>query len=87
MGHSEKDEELANLPPGISSCEYLELRDSKLSDHDIMKTMQACRVITSFMYEMGWGWCNPRSHRCIKSSQKYARKPILGSQTLYIGCG
>jgi len=61
MEYGAEDEHLALVPARSSSCDYIELRNSKLSGHDIRKTIEACRQLKTFIYEIGWGylsWCN-----------------------------
>ena len=62
---NDEDERFAQLPPRSSSCEYIQQRNSKFSDHDMRKTIEACRVLKTFMYELGWGylgWSRPHMH-------------------------
>jgi hypothetical protein len=62
MADSGEDEHIAVLPTHSSSCEYIQLRNSRMSDRDIGKTMEACRTLKTFMYQIGWDYlsrCQP----------------------------
>jgi hypothetical protein len=70
MNLVEEDEHLARLPSQSSSCEHIELRNAKLSDHDMEKTLEACRALKTLIYELGWGylsWCSPNMGKLMDS--------------------
>lgn len=52
-GRNDVDEHVARLPPSSSPCEHIQLRNSELSDHDIIKIFRACLLLETFMYEIG----------------------------------
>ena len=53
MSRNQVDEYLARLPFRSSPWEHIELRNSNLSDHDIRKTLEACLLLKTLMYEIG----------------------------------